>query len=134
MRESNGFTLIELMLVMVIIGILAGMVVMNFSGYGESARIKAAHGDILTYSSALDLYALQNNDKYPPALKNLVGGKKNYVKEIKKDPWGSDYVYVTPGKHHKDSYDIFSSGPDRQPGTPDDITNWESEKATAEEK
>lgn len=134
MRESNGFTLIELMLVMVIIGILAGMVVMNFSGYGEAARIKAAHGDISTYSSALDLYALQNNDKYPPALKNLVGGKKNYVKEIKKDPWGHDYVYVTPGKHHKDSYDIFSSGPDGQPGTPDDITNWESEKATAEEK
>lgn len=133
MRESGGFTLIELILVTVIIGILAGMVVMNYGGYTTQARIKAAQGDLATYQNAIDLYALNNNDTYPKSLKELMSGKRNYLREYKKDPWGNDYVYVRPGKHRKDSYDIFSRGPDGQAGTPDDITSWAGDTtATAE--
>ena len=126
MRESKGFTLIELMLVMVIIGILAGMVVVNYAGYGENARKKAAAGDIATYSHAIDLYALQHNDKYPRSLQELAAGDHPLVKQYRLDPWKKDYVYVCPGRHHTDSYDLYSCGPDGQPGTADDITNWET--------
>ena len=125
MRETNGFTLIELLLVMVIIGILAGMVVVNYSGYLTKSKIDAAKGDISTYQHAIELYMLDNNDKYPPALSNLMGGKKNYLTKLNNDPWGHPYVYVSPGKHNKDRYDLSSGGPDEQPGTADDITNWE---------
>lgn len=131
MRESSGFTLIELMLVMVIIGILASMVVVNYAGYGQKARIKAAQGDIATYSNAIDLYELQHNDQYPKSLRDLTSGDKPIVKQYRKDPWGHDYVYVCPGRHHKDSYDLYSSGPDGQPGTADDITNWETDSSSS---
>ena len=134
MRESNGFTLIELLLVMVIIGILAGMVVVNYSGYLSKSKIDAARGDIHLYEHAIELYMLDNNDKYPPALSNLMGGKKNYVTKLSKDPWGTPYVYVCPGKHNKDRFDLSSNGPDEQPGTADDITNRETNSDSGAQK
>ena len=131
MYANKGFTLIELILVTVIIGILAGMVALNFAGRTEEARVKAAKGDIHTLQTAIDLYALDHNDKFPKQLSELMtppSGRKPYLKQLKKDPWSNDYVYVFPGKHFQDSYDVFSKGPDGQEGTEDDVVPWETEE------
>ena len=118
MDNKGGFTLIELILVTVIIGILAGMVTLTFAGRAEEARIKAAKGDIASYNTAIDLYALDHNDKLPAGLQDLTA-KRKYVKELNKDPWGNDYVYKPTGS----TYTVTSSGPDGAPGTEDDVTS-----------
>jgi general secretion pathway protein G len=118
MSDRGGFTLIELILVTVIIGILAGMVTLTFAGRAEEARIKAAKGDIASYNTAIDLYALDHNDKLPASLSDLVSGKRTYVKELNKDPWGTPYVYTAKGS----TYTIISAGRDGAPGTEDDVT------------
>jgi general secretion pathway protein G len=119
MSEKNGFTLIELILVTVIISILAGMVVLNFRGVAQDTRIRAAKGDIANYGTAVERYALDHNDKYPASLEDLAGGKRKYVKELNKDPWGNPYIYKLQG----DDYQISSAGPDGTPGTADDVTS-----------
>jgi len=111
-------------LVTVIISILAGMVVLNFRGTATDARIRTAMGDISSYQTALDLYALENNDQYPKELAELATGKKAYIRDLMEDPWGNPYVYVLPGVVHKDSYDILSMGPDGTLGTEDDVAPW----------
>lgn len=123
MREESGFTLIELILVVVIIGILAGAVTLSFAGRSEEARIARARHDIVVYQDAVDMFAIDNNDTYPKSLNELVGGKRTYLRSgVKKDPWGRDYIYVYPGKHG--SYDIFSAGKDGISGSADDVTSW----------
>ncbi len=121
-KGDAGFTLIELILVTVIIAILAGMVTLTFRGSATDAKIKAARGDIKSYESAIELYALKNNDKYPDSLKQLV--EAGHIRELNTDPWGKAYIYLKPGKKHKESYDIFSSGPDGEQGTEDDVAPW----------
>lgn len=122
MNTNGGFTLIELILVTVIIGILAGMVMVNFGGRAREAQIRAAKGDISNLSTAVDLFALDNNDNYPENLENLVSGKRRYVKELQPDPWGNPYNYKPPTDIMLADYEIFSSGPDGTPGTEDDVT------------
>ena len=119
MDNKGGFTLIELILVTVIIGILAGMVTLTFAGRAEEARIKAAKGDIASYNTAIDLYALDHNDKLPASLDDLANGKRKYVKELNKDPWGNQYIY----KAESSSYTVTSAGADGAPGTADDVTS-----------
>jgi len=119
MNDNGGFTLIELILVTVIIGILAGMVTLTFTGRAEEARKRAAKGDIASYTTAIDLYALDHNDKLPASLDELVGGKRKYVRELNTDPWGNQYVYQVQGN----DYSIYSAGPDGQGGTADDVTS-----------
>jgi len=119
MDNKGGFTLIELILVTVIIGILAGMVTLTFAGRAEEARIKAAKGDIASYNTAIDLYALDHNDKLPASLDDLANGKRKYVKELNKDPWGNQYIYKPQGS----SYTVTSAGADGAPGTADDVTS-----------
>ena len=87
MNSTSGFTLIELILVTVIIGILAGMITANYSGRVQEAQIRAAKGDIATLSTQVDLYTLDNNDQYPNSLDDLVTGKRRYVRELRPDPW-----------------------------------------------
>lgn len=123
--KKSGFTLIELILVMVIIAILAGMVTLSFRGRAQEARTNAALGDIKSYESAIELYALENNDAYPDTFDALVSGERNYIRDLKKDPWGNSYVYLIPGQHHKDSFDVYSMGPDGLDGTEDDIAPWD---------
>lgn len=133
-RSKRGFTLVEILLVVVIIGILAGLIVPNFVGRSEDARKQAALADIEGgLSSALDLYEMDNG-VYPEKLEYLAsdpGSARNwngpYVKKsIPKDPWGNPYVYQYPGIHNTRFYDLSSSGPDAQSGSDDDITNWET--------
>ncbi len=122
MRNNGGFTLIELILVTVIIGILAGMVVTTYGGRVRETQIRAAKGDIASYSNAIDLYALDHNDEYPQALEDLVAERK-YVREIKNDPWGNPYIYKPGTDTRLVDYEIFSAGADGLPGTDDDVTS-----------
>ena len=120
-RNEGGFTLIELILVMVIIGILAGAVTLNFSGYIGDANKARAQSDLKAIESALELYAIRNNDNYPKSLNDLVSGERRYLKDLKDDPWGNAYVYRTPGSDGK-PYELSSMGKDGQAGTEDDVT------------
>lgn len=137
MGSRKGFTLIEIMLVVVIIGVLAAMVVPKLAGRGEQARVTAAQTDIdANLATAVDLYELDNGK--PPSTEqglsalltqpdNAPRWKGPYLKKMKipKDPWGRDYMYVFPGKHNKDSYDLFSLGQDGEESA-DDVSNWEN--------
>ncbi len=123
-RNEGGFTLIELILVTVIIAVLAGMVTLSLRGVAQDSKIKAVLGDIKSYQTAIDLFALDHNDQYPKTLQDLVSGKKKYLREMNRDPWGHPYVYIVPGQHYPESFDLFSVGPDGQQGTGDDVAPW----------
>jgi len=137
-RDKKAFTLTEILLVVVIIGVLVGMVLPNIAGRGEQARVAAAKADIESnLSMALDMYELDNG-RYPTTeqgLKALLvqptsapvsdnwSGPYLKKKELPKDPWGNAYVYVSPGNHNPESYDLSSSGADGMESQ-DDIVNW----------
>ena len=132
--RSKGFTLIELMLVVIIISILAAMVMPRLAGRTKQARIAAATSDIESnIASALDLYELDNG-AYPTteegleALLEKPASAKSwrgpYVKKKPVDPWGNPYIYKYPGTHKLD-YDLYSRGKDGVEGGEDDITNWD---------
>jgi general secretion pathway protein G len=139
-KRNSGFTLVELLLVVTIILILAGMVIPRMAGRTEQARKAAAKADIETnIAIALDLYELDNG-RYPTSeqsLRALVSKPTSspepanwngpYLKKrkIPADPWNRPYVYVSPGTHNVEDYDLYSYGPDGVEGGGDDITNWE---------
>jgi general secretion pathway protein G len=131
-----GFTMIELLLVLVILSILAGIVVRNFAGKTEQARITAAKTDISNIETAIDSFEVETG-RYPTSQEGLgalttqppglTSWKGPYMKKaIGNDPWGNPYVYKSPGQHNTTGYDLYSSGPDGQEGSADDITNWDT--------
>lgn len=138
-HKNKGFTLIEIMLVVLIIGVIAAMVVPNLAGRGEQARKSVARADIDTnIDSALGMYEMDNS-RYPSTeqgLEALVAKPSGepspanwngpYLKKktVPKDPWGRPYVYRFPGTKNVDGYDLFSTGPDGVESA-DDIVNWE---------
>ncbi len=143
--HSKGFTLIELMLVVIIISILSAMVVPRLVGRSKEAKLAAAKADIESNMSlVLDMYELDNGI-YPTTEQGLIAlinkpttspvpanWKGPYLKKLPKDPWGKDYVYACPGMHNKGDYDLFSYGPDGIESQ-DDIVNWGSETSAQEE-
>ena len=136
-RNCAGFTLVELMLVVVIIGVLAAMVVPRLVGRTEQAKTARATSDIAVIGNALDLYELDTGD-YPETLEQLVAREapSNFSeamqakwsgpylrKGLPNDPWGRPYSYKKSSQHNLD-YDLSSLGSDGQLGN-DDVTNWE---------
>jgi general secretion pathway protein G len=136
---QRGFTLIEIMVVVVIMGILAALVVPKLMGRTDDARIIAARQDIATVMQALKLYRL-DNQRYPTTEQGLQalltkpttgpasdGWKSGgYIDKLPKDPWGNPYQYLSPGI--KGEVDVFSYGADGQPGgagNDADIGSWE---------
>jgi len=125
MRSSGGFTLIELILVTVIIAVLAAMVVPVFVKRFSDSKVRWAKYDIAAFQSVIQLYALDNDDTYPKSLKDLskpTGGRV-YVKDVIKDPWGNDYLYVPGTDVTIANFKVYTAGPDGIPDNDDDVTS-----------
>lgn len=132
-----GFTLLEIMLVVLIIGLLIGMAIKFTGGHLDTARETAVRGHIEQYKTTLLMYQMTNGF-YPTTeqgLKALITKPesdpkpRNWRQLLDKpilDPWQQEYFYEYPGKHNPKSYDIYSAGTDRKPGTADDIGNWDN--------
>ncbi|MBI3333323.1 MAG: type II secretion system major pseudopilin GspG [Candidatus Omnitrophica bacterium] len=135
-RWRSGFTLVELLIVVTILGILVAMVVPRLAGRTEQARRARAESDVKgSIPLALDLFEVDTGG-YPTAEEGLGilrtappdASARNwhgpYLKQEPMDPWGHPYRYLSPGVHNPQDYDLFSLGPDGTEGTSDDIGNW----------
>ena len=138
--RHRGFTLVELMLVMLILAILAAVVVPKLTGHSEEAKKSAAKYDIAQLDNALDMFEV-NCGRYPTsdegltALFTMPGNvpqgswKGPYVKKgVPKDPWGNPYMYVAPGQHNKD-YDLYTTQGGKDSGG-NEINNWGGSTST----
>ena len=140
LRDKRGFTLIEIMVVVVILGVLAAIIVPKFLGRPDEAKVTKAKVDIKSLEEALGLFKLDNGF-YPSTeqgLKALVEKPEigripekfqagGYLKRVPNDPWGTPFVYISPGVHSRD-FDLISYGADGQPGGENfdaDIKSWE---------
>ena len=139
--SSNAFTLIEIMVVVIILGILAATIIPQFMGTTQDAKISAAKSQVAELESALERFYV-HMDRYPTAeegLKVLVdppAGTETgtdskwrgpYIKQLRNDPWGNPYQYAFPGTHHPTSFDLCSRGADGADGgegSNADIGNW----------
>lgn len=128
---SRAFTLIELLLVLVILGVLAGIVVPKFVGRGEQSKKTAAETQIKGIEEGIEQFQL-DNDRYPTqeGIRALVDSPAGcpkwhqFYNKMPMDPWGHEYIYRIPGQHNPKGFDVYSMGPDQQDGTADDIGNW----------
>ncbi|KGJ98112.1 type II secretion system major pseudopilin GspG [Thalassotalea sp. ND16A] len=134
-NKVKGFTLLEVMVVIVILGILGAMVVPNLMGNLDTAKIKTSVADIGSIEQQLKLYKMANYN-FPSTeqgLEALVEAtdieplprrfpEGGYLPRLPVDPWGNEYVLLNPGENG--IIDVFSVGPDGEPGTDDDIGNW----------
>jgi general secretion pathway protein G len=118
-KARPGFSLLELMLVLVIIGIVVGAVAISIGGTGERAKIKITTSNLATVASALKEYHL-NYSSYPPGLETLRTVKPPYLENAIKDAWDSPLAYE-PRPRGSTPFTLVSPGPDKQTGTEDDI-------------
>lgn len=139
-RAERGFTLIEIMVVVIILGVLGALVLPNVMSRPDHAKLTAARTDIQSISTALEIYRLDNG-RYPTTSQGLDAlvtrptvaplprqwSAQGYLKSMPTDPWGSQYQYASPGNRSTQGYDLYSLGGDGQPGGEDldaDIGNW----------
>src|SRR5260370_40078349 len=113
-RAPRGMTLIEIMVVLGILGLIAGAIGYNAVNQLKEAQLRTAKQDLQSISNGVDLYHVETG-QFPESLGQLV---PKYLKDLHKDPWGSDYAYVRSGE----GYDVYSYGPDKAQGGGDDIT------------
>ncbi len=131
----RAFTLLEVLMVLVILGLLAGLVVWNLSNVGEKAKEETTRTNVKLLEGPIDLFHMQVG-RYPTTLQELSQKPEDeneakkwagpYIKDpgSLKDGWGKDLIYKSPGEHNTDSYDLYSVGKDGNEGTEDDIGNW----------
>jgi general secretion pathway protein G len=124
-RVEVGMTLIEIMVVVAIIGLLMGTVgVVAYRRY-QKAKLTNAKQIIANVQQALGHYRLETNESCPSDVKELY--TKKFLTKEPKDPWGEQLIFKCPGENDTEGADISSKGPDKQEGTDDDITSWETE-------
>ncbi|MDI9245295.1 type II secretion system major pseudopilin GspG [Marinobacter sp. CHS3-4] len=140
--KQRGFTLIEIMVVLVILGLLIAIVAPNIIGRGDEARVTAAEAQMRNIANALDLYRLDNSH-YPSTQQGLEAlvskpsgspeprnwNPDGYMKSVPVDPWGAEYQYISPGT--EGPYDLYSFGADGQEGGEGDnadISVWQVQK------
>jgi len=140
LNDNRGFTLIEIMVVVVILGILAAVIIPNFLSRPDEAKVTKTKVDMKSIEEALGLFKLDNGF-YPSTdqgLKALVEKPQTgriptkfhdggYIKKVPVDPWGNAYLYLSPGLHNQ-NYDLISYGADGQQGGEEfnaDINSWE---------
>ena len=135
--NEAGFSLVELMVVVFIMGLLATLIVVNVAPVGDQSRISKAEGDISTIEQALeqfnfDMFSYPDPSNGLAALKTAPAGVDasryrpgGYVKRLREDPWGNPYQYAFPAQRSGGQYDVFSAGPDGEAGNDDDIGNWD---------
>ncbi|MBE0364291.1 general secretion pathway protein G [Pseudoalteromonas ulvae UL12] len=139
MRKQSGFSLLEVMVVLVIIGMIMAIVAPNIMGQQEEAAADKARLDIQQLEDAMSMYKLRNK-AYPsteqglealvtasnidPVPKRFPDG--GFIESLPEDPWGNPYQLLSPGERGK--FDILSMGPDGKIGTEDDIGNWSDEE------
>lgn len=135
LSPQAGFTLLEIMLVVAIIILLLGSAIYMMKPQLNAAKIARAQGDIQTIQTPLMTYEAQNG--YLPSTEQGLAAlvtqpsgdprPRHWVQgmeSVPTDPWGMQYYYENPGKHNPNGFDLYSSGPDRKPGTADDVGNW----------
>jgi general secretion pathway protein G len=139
-KRRGGFTLIEVLLVLVILVVLASLAMVAYGPIERKMKVDAAKGQIGLFKTPLQMYQLSIG-AYPAtaqgldALRTAPGDLPNPAKwdgpyldsPVPLDSWEQPYQYVSPGTRNPDGYDVWSSGPDGQSGTEDDIGNWTSE-------
>jgi len=126
--KQSGMSLIEIMVVLVIIGIVSTIVGVQVLKKLEEAKISTTRTQIKNIGDALDLYKISKH-RYPSTSEGLQALKASGdLKEIPKDPWDHDYVYLSPGTRSQDGYDLMSYGPDGAEGGGDDISNFSENK------
>lgn len=124
-RRRAGFTLIEILLVVVIIGMLAGIAAVSVPKHMEKSRRAKAAADISAISMAVQSYYMEEG-KYPSSLEALTAGDDPYLeKGIPKDPWKNPYNYAFPGSHKPLKFDLYSYGGDGT-ASDDDVANWKN--------
>ncbi len=138
--KTGGFTLIELMLVLVILATLAAIVLPKLTGRTQQAKITAAGTQISQFAVCLDAFEIDLG-RYPSTAEGLRALRvkptldaedwtQPYLRRnVPLDPWDEEYEYRYPGTHNMDGYDLYSMGPDRKLGGDDDITNWSEDVA-----
>lgn len=133
--RRSGFTLMEVLLVLAILGVIMSMVVPRLLGRQQHANVDATRLSIRGVEQALKLYALDHGGLFPPSnegldiLQNAPGQRDPrwrgpYLDQAPLDAWGTPFTYQFPGRRNPKGYDIVSVGPDRMPNTDDDIGNW----------
>jgi general secretion pathway protein G len=136
-KRAHGFTIVEIMVVVIVIGILAAAIIPQFKSVPYDAKVGTAKSNIAELDSAVERFYV-NFDRYPTAeegLKVLVEAPQGeeskwrgpYIKLLRPDPWGEPYQYRSPGTHHPTGFDLWSRGADKADGgegTGADIGNW----------
>jgi general secretion pathway protein G len=128
-KSRRGLTLIEILVVVTILGLIAGIVGITVANQLEEAKIDTASVQMKNISEALELYKIKFN-RYPNTAEGLVAltkppeNKKPLMETVPKDPWDADFIFVCPGQHNPSKFDLQSKGPDAIADSEDDIKNW----------
>jgi len=117
--RQAGFTLLEVMIVLAIIGLIAGSIGVGVFRQYQKAQVKTARLNVKEINDAITQYMIENNSECPKGMEDLVA--KNNIRKAFKDPWGKDFIIKCPAASDPSGADVSSTGPDKQEGTADDV-------------